>query len=986
MDLPTGTVTFLYTDIEESTRRWEKSPAEMKNAVERHDELMREAIAANGGCVFRTMGDAFCASFAVAPQALEAALQAQRALNAEQWNSAVRPLRVRMSLHTGIGEVRDGDYVGTPLNRVARLLSAGYGGQILLSHPTYDLVRDNLPPGITVKDRGEHRLKDLQRPERIFEILVVDLPSGFPPLKTLDNRPNNLPIQRSPLIGRGKELEALQKEVLRSRVGLVTLTGPGGVGKTRLSLQAAAELIDDFEDGVYFVPLSTIKDPSLLPAAVAQALGVKEASGLPVLDTLKEHLRDRELLIVLDNFEQVISAAPVVAEMMSAAPRVKFLVTTRESLRLYGEQEFPVPPLDLPDLNEFKAHTVDSRLFPEGSSHSASKFPVSYDLDRLTQYEAVRLFIERAISVKPDFVVTNENAPAVAEICHRLDGLPLAIELAAARISILPPAAMLSRLQSRLKLLTGGARDLPARQQTLRGALMWSYDLLDGEEQKLFRRLAIFVDGCTLEGVESVCNAEGDLEIDLLDAMSSLINKSLLRQVEDAAREPRFTMLETIREYALERLDESGEESEVRERHGLFYLDMIERLEPLLLRGPGWHQTVELLDRFKIEYANIRAALRWSQSESGDAEIAMRMIGPLEWYYNYTGLHIAEGRKWAEGALAMGNAPHLRLTEGRVKTLYGAAFLAFLQGDYPATRLWVEEGVNLAREIGHETYLAYSLQLLAMVKGFQGEVDREVAEESVAIFRRLGNKWGLAFALFTIGDINLAAGEFEVARQQHEESLRSYRAANDIWGSTLPMTSLGRIAWFQGDYERARSLVEEGLKQRVEVSNKWLLALSMMSLADISRCQGRYEEAKGLSEQSLAIFRETEDTAGGAWSLYNLGLIEYYQGKVASGEALLKETLALRKEQGNKEGLTLCTAGLAQTAAASGRYERAARLFGAAEGLFNAGVARLSPADREKYEVDKEAARASLSAKSFDALRAEGAAMTLNEAVGLALS
>jgi predicted ATPase len=874
-----------------------------------------------------------------------------------------------MSLHTGIGEVRDGDYVGTPLNRVARLLAAGYGGQTLLTQPTYELVRDTLPQDVTIKDRGEHRLKDLQRPERVYELLTSDLPSDFPPLKTLDNRPNNLPVQRSQLIGREEELIALQNEIMRSQTGLVTLTGPGGVGKTRLALQAAAELIDEFEDGVFTVLLSTIKDPTLLPITIAQALGVKEVQSQPVLDTLKEHLRDKELLLVLDNFEQVVAAAPVVAELMGAAPRLKVLATSRESLHLYGEQEFPVPPLDLPDPKKLPA------------------------LEHLTQYEAVRLFIERAMSVKPDFQVTNENAPAVAEICHRLDGLPLAIELAAARIAILPPAAMLARLQSRLKLLTGGARDLPARQQTLRGALMWSYDLLDAEEQKLFRRISVFVDGCTLEGVEAVCNAEGDpslrsgqvLEIDILDGVSSLINKSLLRQVEDALGEPRFTMLETIREYALERLEESGEAPALRRRHANFYLEIVERMEIDLMDGPTGPESVQLLKKTEVEYGNFRSALNWSQNESADPQFAMRLAGALFWFYDYSGLYLGEGRGWLESALKLDSTPQHSLTEARVKTLYGAAFSAFLQGDYPAARARVEESVALAREGGHKAYLAFALQLQAMVKQYQGEPNQSIAEESVDLFRQLRNTWGLAFALYTLGDIYLAEGNYAQARSRHEESLVYYRAANDPWGSTLPIISLGRISWIEGDYEQARSLVEEGLRLRMDMENKFMLAIAQASLADIARCQGQYEEATSLSEESLTTFKDISDTAGIAWSLHNLALIAYYQDRVTEASSLLKEGLSLRKEQGNKQGMVLCMAALAQVTTASGQHGRAARLFGAADAQFDARTARLSPADHKIYERDKVAASSSLGA-NFDASYSEGAQMSLDEAVDLALA
>jgi predicted ATPase/class 3 adenylate cyclase len=512
---PSGTVTFLFTDIEGSTRLWEEQPEAMREALARHDALLRDAINAHGGVVFKTMGDQFCAAFTTAPAALAAALAAQRDLSGEgaplvgalpdtglmgalpgtEGHPRGVPLRVRMALHTGAAEAREGDYLGPPLNRVARLLEAGHGGQVLLSQSTFDLARDHLPEGVSLRDLGEHRLRDLARPERIFQPVAPDLPADFPPLSTLDARPHNLPAQVTPLIGREKEVAAGQHVLRQEAVRLVTLTGAGGTGKTRLGLQVAAELLDQFSAGVFFVALAPISDPGLVASAIAQTLGVRELGGTPLLESLKAHLRDQQLLLLLDNFEHLLAAAPLVAELLAAAPRLKVLLTSRAVLHLRGEKEFPVPPLALPDPKHLP--------------------PVGADLvSALSQYAAVELFIQRALDVKPEFVVTNENAPAVAEICVRLDGLPLAIELAAARIKLFPPEALLARLGSRLTLLTGGARDLPARQRTLRDAIAWSYDLLGESEQRLFRRLAVFVGGCTPEAAEAVC---ADFGFSILD-------------------------------------------------------------------------------------------------------------------------------------------------------------------------------------------------------------------------------------------------------------------------------------------------------------------------------------------------------------------------------------------------------------------------------------------------------------------------------------
>jgi len=635
-DLPTGTVTFFFTDIEGSTRLWEQYPEAMKKALARHDALLRAAIEAHDGYVFKTVGDAFCAAFDTAPDALAAALAAQRALHAEAWGE-VGSIRVRIALHTGAAEEREGDYFGQPLNRVARLLSAGHGGQVLLSQTIYDLVRDALPAGASLRDLGERRLKDLQRPERIFQLVVPDLPADFPSLKTLDNRPNNLPAQAALLVGREKEIEAVRGRLLRPDVRLLTLTGPGGTGKTRLALQVAAEVLDDFEHGVFFVALAPISDPGLVVPTMAQTLGLKETAGQPLIETLKDYLRDRALMLVLDNFEQVLAAASRVAELLAAGPQLKVLVTSRAVLRVYGEHEFPVPPLTLPD---------PQRLPPP---------------ERLTQYEAVRLFIERALAVKPDFAVTNDNAPAVAEICRRLDGLPLALELAAARIRLLPPQAMLARLERRLPLLTGGARDLPARQQTLRNAIAWGYDLLGPGEQTLFRRLAVFVGGCTLEAAEAV----GGGAVEVLDGIESLVGKSLLRQEEGVGGEPWFAMLETIREFALERLEESGEAEAIRRQHAAHYLELAEQAESAL-KGS---QQMAWLEQLEREHDNLRAALRRSV-ERGEAEYGLRLGGALGrfwWMHGY----LIEGRAWLTALLALPGASSS--TAARALALFSAA-------------------------------------------------------------------------------------------------------------------------------------------------------------------------------------------------------------------------------------------------------------------------------------------------------------------------
>ena len=602
---PRGTVTFLFTDIEGSTRLWQAHPDAMREVIARHDAILRTAVETHGGVVFKTVGDALCAAFASAGAAASAAVAAQRALAAEPWGET-RPLRVRMALYSGEVEARGGDYVGQPLNRVARLLSAGHGGQILLSQTALELAREHLPSGAFPWDLGTHRLKDLLEPERIWQLVHPELPDDFPPLVTLDTRPHNLPLQPPPFLGREQEVAEVVDRLRDPNVRLLTLTGPGGTGKTRLALQAVAEVVEVFLDGVWFVDLAPLTDPALVPTAVAQALGVHEAGGRPLEAILASSLADKRLLLLLDNVEQVADAAPFVAGLLAAAPGLTVLATSRVRLRLRGEQEMAVPPLGLPD---------PMRLAPP---------------EHLSRYETVRLFIARAQDAKADFTITTANAPAVAAICHRLDGLPLAIELAAARVKVLPPEALLKRLEHRLVLLTGGARDAPTRQQTMRGAIAWSYDLLAGAERALFRRVAVFVGGFDLAAATVVVGVTPEWGTDVFEGVAALVEQSLLRQEIGPEGEPRFGMLETVREYGQERLAASGEEEDARRQHAVHFLALAEQAEASLLgRWDGrW------MDRLEADQDNVRAALAWV-IDGGQTETALQFVCALHpfWFF-----------------------------------------------------------------------------------------------------------------------------------------------------------------------------------------------------------------------------------------------------------------------------------------------------------------------------------------------------------------
>ncbi|MGH7600481.1 MAG: ATP-binding protein, partial [bacterium] len=578
---PAGTVTLLFSDVEGSTQLLHRLGDQYAQALEEQRVIMRAAFQQFEGYEIDTAGDGFFVAFSRAQDGVAAAIEAQRQLAIHQWPEG-ETLRVRMALHTGEPIATATGYVGVDVHRAARLCSAGHGGQILLSETTRQLVTDNLPEGVTLRDLGAHRLKDLQNAEHICQILVPNLPSDFPALKTLNSRPNNLPAQITPLVGREHVIEAVRQLLLKPQARLVTLTGPGGIGKTSLSLQIATSLLDEFAHGVFFVGLAAISDAELVLPTIAQTLGLRENRSKPLRENVIEYLRDKHLLLVLDNFEQVVTAASVVADLLAACARLKILATSRIVLHLKGEREYPVGPLRAPD--------------PQAT---ISK-------DSFSQYAAVELFIQRALAVKPDFEVNNDNAPAIAEICFRLEGMPLAIELAAARLKLFSPQALLARLGSRLEILRGGPRDMPARHQTLRQAIAWSYDLLSPEEQKFFQRLAVFVGGCSFDAAEAICHAE-ESEFDTLDGLTALIDKSLLRQVETKEGEPRVVMFETIREFALESLQASDDWQATRQRHADFFLALAEKAEPELT-GAKQGLWLNILER---EHDNFRAVFSW---------------------------------------------------------------------------------------------------------------------------------------------------------------------------------------------------------------------------------------------------------------------------------------------------------------------------------------------------------------------------------------
>lgn len=855
-ELPRGTLTFLFTDIEGSTARWEDHPEAMSAALERHNTLLRGAVESNGGIVFKTVGDAFFTVFRTGAAAVAAAVTAQRALAAEAWTPEIGPLLVRMGLHAGIPEYAGDDYFGPPLNRVARLMAAGHGGQVLVSHAVGELARDALPEGVALRDLGEHRLKDLQRPEHILQLVIAGLPDTFPPLTTLDAHPNNLPTDPTPLVGRERELEALRGLLLRADLRLVTLHGPGGAGKTRLSLRAAAELSEHFTDGVYFVALAAVRDSHLFLPVVAQTLSVRESGGQPLMEGMATALGQKRLLVVLDNLEQIAGdVAPVVADLLLKVPGLKLLVTSQALLRVRGEHVFEVPPLALPGgKRKLSART-------------------------LARYPAIQLFVERAQAIKPDFELTDASAPIVAEICARLDGLPLAIELAAARTKILPPLAILERLSAhleaggpsgRLKLLTGGARDLPERQRTLLNTLAWSHDLLTAEEQALFRRLAGFLGGWTIEAVETIGAAVGDLDLDVLDGLESLADKSLIRREEGTNEgEPRFLMLQSIREYGLERLDHSGEMEIMRQAHAEYYLALAREAE-LALAGP---EQQRWLGRLEDDHENLRAALEWARDRR-DAGLALQLAGTLGRFWVTRGYH-GEGRDWLRVALALadGQSPmggeallaadvEPAIAPARAKSLHRLGTIDLDLGDYARAAAHLREALDLYRALGDARGAAIALNGLGGTARYQGDYAGAQAlfEESLALLRAQGDDAAVPGRLMNLGQVVARQGDYARAEALFEESLGLSRQQGNTRAVVLTLESLGVLALSQGDLARAAPLCRESLSHAWQLGMKYEVSLLLNYLGEIERRQERPERAVRLFAASEALHGEIGGT------------------------------------------------------------------------------------------------------------------------------
>ena len=874
---PTGTITFLFSDIEGSTKKWEQQPDAMRVALASHDRLLRQAFEAAGGFVFKTIGDAFCVAFDTPHDALVGALESQRALRAAEWGETGE-LKVRMALHTGTAEHRDGDYFGQSLNRVARMLAAAHGGQVLLSLPTQELVRDVLPTGIGLRALGEHRLRDLARPEQLFQLTAPELPSQFPALRSLESVPNNLPEQLSSFVGREREMAEVKRLLTSTR--LLTLTGPGGTGKTRLSLQVAADLFDQFRDGVWLVEFATITDAALVTETVAAALDVRQEAGRPLATTLTAFLRNRQCLLIFDNCEHVVAACASLAEMLlRSGPQLRILASSREPLGIVGETAWPLAPLSLPE------HWRDLAAGPDA-------------LARLSQFEAVRLFIERATIARPAFQATNENIPVIAQICWRLDGIALAIELAAARIRVLTLQQIVERLDDRFHLLTTGSRTAVPRQQTLRSLIDWSHDLLSESERMLFRRLAVFARGRTLEAIETVCACASVPKWEIVDLLTQLVDKSLVYVEKTVQHGARYFMLESIWDYAEEKLRAAGEEDAFRQRHLDYFMDYAEKAAPHL-RGPEqkpWLGTLELED------LNFRLAVKTSLELPGQVAKGLRLATAAQRFVEVRGLFKKAREHLAKLLAHPDAAPRDAI---RAAALATAGRLAWIADDMPAT--------------------------LALQTG------------ALEIFRELGNAGGTALAL----------------------------------------ADLGFHAFDAEDLPRAQSLLDEAAALAAPLHDPRLTAHIQHVRGVLAAASGDFAGALALEEESIALYRQ----AGDAWLVailaWAVGVNASVLGRFPEAHAHLRESLLVALDLGNRWGASYPLDAFAFLALAERDYDRAARLFGAAEADRTRSGLVPSIADHPALRAIR-AAATDFTGPALDAAREAGRALDLDAAIALA--
>ena len=917
-ELPSGTVTFLFTDVEGSTRLMELDRDLLQTAMLRHHTLLSAAISRHRGYVFETVGDAFYVSFEHASDAIDAAVAAQIALMAEPWDPRA-PIKARMSVHSGEVERRGSKYFGAPLFRAARLLSTAHGGQIVVSSVTAQLVHD-VDQVFQLDDLGEHRLRDLTRPERIWQVSHPDLPQRFPPLRSLSTQANNLPGQLTTFVGREREL--LETRKLLGTTRLLTLLGTGGAGKTRLATQIGADALHDYDDGVWFVDLAPVANPDQVFQVVASAIGVTPRANQTPRAAVIANLEGKRALLILDNCEHLIAACADAADvLLRACPRLQVLATSREVLSVPGEVSWRVPSLSLP---------------PNTGIQTA---------EQVTQFEAVRLFVDRAMLASPRFTVTNANAPAVAQICWRLDGIPLAIELAASRIRTLSAEQIAVRLDDCFRVLTGGSRTLLPRQQTLRALIDWSYDLLSGPERFVLRRLSCFSGTFELAAAEAVCSDQSVGEMEVLDLLSQLVDKSLV-YADEQGEAIRYRLLESMRQYSREKLTGSGDRADATTSHAAYYVRLCEDAEPHLTS----RDRATWLKRLEPELDNIRAILTRcqelpDQSPDGAVQVesGLRIIGALGWYWIFRGAP-TEGLFWFNHLL---NHPRPRPTAVLGKALMAAGLLAGIYGDSPEAQARFGEAAHVCELAEDKLGQARALVLLsafdseATILG-ENTVDLDAA---ISVMKKFGDRHGLALSLRLAGVIAFQSGNRAVARDRQEAALALFRELGDQWFAAQALNSLGDSARIDRDDARATAA---------------------------------YEEALGLCR--------TNGLGGLIPSLlHNLGHLSRRAGDGPVALQHFREGLTSFRAQADSRGVAECLGGLAMAYAVIDRMELSATLFGAAEALLLASGAKMWPQNHAEFDECRRDVRSRLGESRFDAQESIGNSMPLDEAVQLAL-
>jgi predicted ATPase/class 3 adenylate cyclase len=912
--LPTGTVTFLFTDVEGSTRAWERQPDAVRLALARHDAIIEHVVAQHGGVVVRPRGegDSRFVVFSRASDAVTGACAIQRALFHEPWPTA-EPLRVRLALHTGEADLRDGDYYGSAVNRCARLRGIARGGQLLLSGVTADLVRDALPTDTRLRDLGLHRLRDLDTPERVWQLTHPDLQADFPPLDSLDVRHTNLPIQLTSFVGRQRELAEIKRHVAASR--LVTLTGVGGAGKTRLAFQVAADLVGEYPDGSWVVELASLQDAALVARAVAAALGIREQPGVALDTVIADVLHARQLLLVLDNCEHLVEvAAQLVDALLRRCPALHILATSREKLGVGGEVVWIVPPLGLPDL----------AVFPSA--------------DKLIESEAVRLFVERCEAIQPEFALTAQNARGVLDVCLGVDGNPLALELAAARVRVLGVEQIAARLTDQLKLLTGGSRTAERRQQTLRAAVEWSYELLSDEERLLFNRTSVFAGGFSLEAVQEICAGDGVDPADTLDLVQQLVDKSLVvtARVADGGV-GRFRVLEILRQYGQEQLRASGAFDSISARHAAFFAGLVEELGADC-HGPG---RTEYMHRLEQEHDNIRRALQWVV-EQQDSAVALR-FARMEWFWMERDLW-SEGRAWAERILGLSIEPEDVKARAELLLLSGEA--AWLVGDMEVAYRQAEQALALSRQSADR-------QLEGAATGFLGLL--------LWIKGQLADAWPLI-----------------------EKALALSQQAGDRWTQSRMLEQLGIMRLQEHDNVTAKMHIQESVRLAREFNDAYSLCIALNFLGDVAAIQGATDEAEAAYTESLDISDALGHPTPGTTALHSLGFLAVSRGDFARAGSLFVDCLARVRRRGGKRGVAECLIGFAGIARAGSQDQLAVELLGAAEATLESIGASVWTTYRPFYDREVAAGTARLGEAEFNRNWAIGRALPLERAIALA--